>query len=440
MLVALALRNSLPPVVQLDVLRLQRVEAPLPVLASGECMRNLHRQLAIDEAQFVRATAACPYLGMLLQDERQAGTNFLLCPAEYGFLLKNKPFNKLFYQFRQTHPEVGLDDFCLQAVIARQLKFTPGSPDPNSLLNMVRYGYMVSAQAYETFLLRQAEGRAVQVHCMDVDSVQYSSAGISKVVSAGARTHQADLYIDCSTDSVLLSGLDTKTKCLGNVIPTLRSEFGSLSSTTAKPYLELNYDGKSLSKVYSLRNSTVVETLQPGPGTPAGYQSRPWAANCIAMGHAALRLPTVCLDPLYQLQSDIARLIRFWPFEETLAANSNAYNRIAVPSMLQAVDVENLFFAHALQPVRSSANNRLRIDLFKEVGRLPSMEYQALDGNGFTALMHALKIREQGLEEDMGGMADWVDSELQKISSTFASIAAEAPSYEAVLRSLPAGN
>ncbi|NVM76912.1 tryptophan halogenase [Duganella sp. SG902] len=171
--------------------------------ATFPSIRNFHRLVGIDEAEFLRATHGTYKLGIEFRDWRERGERYFHTFGDFGEL--SGP-NALWGHFRRVG-DAGLGTLgeqCLPTVMASQGRFQGLASEEDRPFN---YAYHFDAALYAVFLrklalqrgVRRTEGRVVEV-------VRRADGGVARLTLADGRALDGDLFIDCSGFASLLLG------------------------------------------------------------------------------------------------------------------------------------------------------------------------------------------------------------------------------------------
>jgi tryptophan halogenase len=171
--------------------------------ATFPSIRNYHRLVGIDEADFLRATNGTYKLGIQFSDWRVQGESYFHTFGDFGDL--HGP-HALWGQYRRlADPALGaFGEQCLPTVMAMQGRFV--RPDDEGG-EPYKYAYHFDATLYATFLrglalargARRTEGRIVDV-------TRRADGGVASLKLADGREIAGDLFIDCSGFGSLLLG------------------------------------------------------------------------------------------------------------------------------------------------------------------------------------------------------------------------------------------
>jgi hypothetical protein len=171
--------------------------------ATFPSIRDFHKQVGIDEAEFLRATNGTFKLGIEFRNWRAQGHHYFHTFG--GFEALAGPAS-LWGQYRRVDdPALGtLDEQCLPSVMARQGRFVTPPPEQSHLFT---YAYHFDAVLYAGFLrtialrrgARRTEGRIVEV-------TRRADGGVDQLKLEDGRVVAGDLFIDCSGFVALLLG------------------------------------------------------------------------------------------------------------------------------------------------------------------------------------------------------------------------------------------
>jgi tryptophan 7-halogenase len=327
-------------------------ESTLPAL------RAMHRILAIDERQFMRATEATFRLGTEFVDWSAPGHRWMHPCGTVGATLESIPFHHLWLFARQPDAE-GFDDFSLAAQAARGGKFAIPSADPRSVLSTLSYAFHLDAVLYAQCLRRYAEERGVVRTEGQVKEVKRRAADgfIEALVLENGERIDGDLFIDCSglrgvlIEEALGTGYEDWSQWLpcdrvvavpsasaGELIPCTRSIARSagwqwriplqhrvgngyvycsryISDDEAASMLLAHLDGEALASPRQWRFTT-------------GRRKKFWNRNCVAIGSAGGFMEPLESTSIHLVQSGIVKLLALFPDRSFDPAEAAEYNRL----------------------------------------------------------------------------------------------------------------
>jgi tryptophan halogenase len=316
--------------------------------------RTFHQLLGIDEAAFMRATAASFKLGIRFENWLREGDTYFHSFGSVGRSVHLADFQHFWLEAKQRGFGGELDDYSLEAQAAAAGKFATG---PESTL---AYAYHLDATAYARFLRGLAEPAGVRrVEGKIVDVAQDGASGLIEalVLESGERI-EGDLFIDCTGFRSLLVGgamaqkfedwghwlrtdsaLVVQTEGVGPPVPYTRViahqagwrwriplqhrvgngwvfASGAMSDDDAHTALDGAIEGATVSEPRLIR-------FRPG------YRE-PWVGNCIAIGLSGGFLEPLESTSIHLLMIAATRLIQLFPFggvTPSLAQRFNAQTR-----------------------------------------------------------------------------------------------------------------
>lgn len=302
--------------------------------ATFPSIRNFHRLLGIDEAEFLRATNGSYKLGIQFCDWRAGGESYFHTFGDFGDLGGSHAV------WGQYHRLGGaglgsLGEQCLPSVMAGQGRFVvPGEADRYD------YAYHFDAALYAAFLRKLGERRGVRrTEGRIVDVARRADGGVDRLTLADGRVVAGDLYIDCSGFASLLLGrtlgepfvdfshwlpVDRAWAC-----PTERigAELTPYTRATALeagwawriPLQSRTGNGHVFASRYIDEDRARAQLLQqldgPALAEPrllrfqTGHRARAWVHNVIALGLAGGFLEPLESTSIFLVQTALGRLI-----------------------------------------------------------------------------------------------------------------------------------
>ena len=321
-------------------------------------LRAIHRILAIDERQFMRATQATFRLGTEFSDWSAAGQRWIHPCGEVGATLETIPFHHLWLLARQQD-EAGFDEFSLAAQAARRGKFASPSADPRSVLSTLSYAFHFDAALYARYLRRYAEERGVVRTEGVVKEVKLRGEDgfIEAVVLESGERFDGDLFIDCAGSAGVLieealgTGYEDWSAWLpcdravavpsasaAELIPCTRSSARSAGWQWRIPLQQRIGNGYVYCSRYlgeDEATSTLLGSLE-GAALASPRQlhfttsrhKKFWNRNCVAIGAAAGFLEPLESTSSHSIQSGIVKLLALFPDRSFDPAEAAEYNRL----------------------------------------------------------------------------------------------------------------
>jgi glycine/D-amino acid oxidase-like deaminating enzyme len=344
---ATALKGSTVELVESEEIGIVGVgEATFPAI------RNFHRLVGIDEAEFLRATNGSYKLGIEFRDWRARGESYFHTFGDFGELSGSAA---VWGQHRRLGEAAlgSLDEQCLASVMARQGRFVaPGQADRYD------YAYHFDAALYAAFLrtlalrrgVRRTEGRIVDV-------ARRADGGVDRLTLADGRVVAGDLYIDCSGFASLLLGrtleepfidfshwlpMDRAWTCpsesMGDkVAPSTRATALEAGWAWRIPLQDRTGNGHVFASRYINEERAREQLLQqldsPALAEPrllrfqTGHRARSWVHNVVALGLSSGFLEPLESTGIFLVQRGLGRLIDLLlagaPLTEAVLADFN---------------------------------------------------------------------------------------------------------------------
>jgi tryptophan halogenase len=380
-------------------------EATLPSII------GFNKLLGIQERDFLRATNGTFKLGIQFIDWKQKGEKYFHPFGTYGQKIDICDFHHYWLRARQAGLKAPLDDFCLNAVLARGNLFSPPVFETGSPLSTLTHAYHFDAGVYARYLRTYAEARGVtRIEGRISEVSQDAESGfVTGVTLDKGPTIAGDLFIDCSGFRGLLIEETLKTGYIdwsallpcnravavpseraGGFTPYTRStarEAGwqwriplqhrtgngyvycsdYISDDEATRTLMANLDGKPLADPRLLRFVT-------------GQRKQSWNKNVVAIGLSAGFLEPLESTSIHLIQKAILKLIRCLPDKQMAPELIREFNRQLT---YEYEDTRDFISLHYKATERSDTpfwdynrtntitdSLRARMELFSHSGRL----------------------------------------------------------------------
>ncbi|HEY2177115.1 MAG TPA: tryptophan 7-halogenase [Caulobacteraceae bacterium] len=428
-LTALSLHRALGP----TGVAVSAVELP-PSLAPGDVIRALpplealHNRLGLNEADLIRATGASYTLGWNVAPPAPAAP-FFLAHGAYGAPIDGGDFFHYWAKARRFGLTIDLEMFSPTAMAARQGRMLLPDGD-TEMLGRADYGYHLPAIEYAGFLKGLARRAGLASH--RTRSVVVERDGAAGAIAA-VRLDQGeriagDLFVDASgAEAALIGfGLGQAFEACAAGSPVDRCLVASAPRFASVPvYSEVRIGASGWLELLASRTSTGVrfayssaelgdEAALAAAGAAAqaplrqsriravhpGGRSRPWTANCIAVGAAAHQV-----DPLFDLdlhivQLGIVHLISLFPAHAEFGAEREEYNRVLASMLARLRDLApavygcNRFHAEGFWEAARCApaprTTRHKVETFRARGQIPPMEDETFAPDFWRALLVGL--------------------------------------------------
>jgi len=323
--------------------------------ATFPSIRNFHRLLGIDEAEFLRATNGSYKLGIEFRDWRARGESYFHTFGDFGEL--SGP-NAVWGQYQRLgEPGLGaLGEQCLSSVMASRGRFVaPREQDRYD------YAYHFDAALYAGFLRKLAEQRgARRTEGRIVDVARRADDGVDRLTLADGRVVAGDLYIDCSGFAALLLGralgepfvdfshwlpVDRAWACPSERIGTELAPYTLATALEAGwawriPLQNRVGNGHVFASRYIDEDDARAQLLRqldsPALAEPrllrfqTGHRARAWVHNVVALGLSAGFLEPLESTSIFLIQRGLGKLIDLLlsgaPPTEPVVADYNGVN------------------------------------------------------------------------------------------------------------------
>lgn len=338
-------------------LQIELIESDeIPTVGVGEAtippIRNFHLLLELGEADFLRAVNGTYKLGIEFENWGNLGECYFHPFSGHGIDTWAAQFHHYWRRARQQGDDRPLDDFSLEAIMARAGRFGRQGE------RKAAYAYHFDAGLYAKLLrviseeqgVRRTEGKVVNV------DTNAENGHIESVTLESGAVIDGDFFIDCSgfrgllIEQTLETGWEdwghwlrndravaVQTESVAPPAPYTRSTARSagwqwriplqhrvgnglvyssrfLSEEDAQKTLLDNLDGKLLTEPRTIRFRT-------------GRRLKQWNKNCVALGLASGFLEPLESTSIHLIQNSIIRLIKLFPSTGIEPSEVEQFNR-----------------------------------------------------------------------------------------------------------------
>ncbi|UZJ45735.1 tryptophan 7-halogenase [Marinimicrobium sp. C6131] len=345
-------------------LHIELVESPdVPTVGVGEAtvpgLRQLHRNLRVSEAEFIRATGATFKLGIEFENWRCQGHKFFHPFADFGTKIAGQSFYHCWVKQRLEGRGSSLDHYSVAVQMARAGRFSQPDIDATSPLARYNYAYHFDASLYARFLQAYAEARGVVHRRANVAAVELNSDNgyvQALTLKEGGRI-SGDLFIDCSGFRSLILGqtLGVPFDSWADMLPCDRAVVVQTENTEGlTPYTrsiarEAGWQWRipleqrcGNGYVYSSRyiddeqaERDLLSSLREAPITEprklsfeAGMRRDFWRHNCVALGLASGFIEPLESTSISLIQTGMEKLMQFIPDLRIQPENIDEANRL----------------------------------------------------------------------------------------------------------------
>jgi tryptophan 7-halogenase len=315
-------------------------------------IRNFHLLLELAEADFMRAVNGTFKLGIEFLNWGSLGERYFHPFSAHGTDTWAAQFHHYWVRARQQGESAALDEFSLEAMMARANKFGREGE------RKVNYAYHFDASLYARLLRRISEGQGVrrtEGKVVDVN-LDAGSGFIESVVLKSGSVIGADLFIDCSGFRGLLieqalktgwedwghwlrnnSAVALQTSSVSPPSPYTRSTARSSGWQWRIPLQHRVGNGLVYSSDYMSDDDarkTLLDNVEGKPITEprlirfrTGRRLKQWNKNCVALGLASGFLEPLESTSIHLIQNSIIRFIKLFPAQGIEPSEVEQFNR-----------------------------------------------------------------------------------------------------------------
>jgi tryptophan 7-halogenase len=349
---AAALSKTFGPQLQIDLIESDDIgtvgvgEATIPPI------RNFHLLLELSEADFMRAVNGTFKLGIEFLNWGSLGERYFHPFSAHGTDTWAAQFHHYWVRARQQGEQAPLDEFSLEAMMARAGKFGQEGE------RKAHYAYHFDAGLYARLLrtiseplgVRRTEGKVVDVR------LHPDTGFIESVVLDSGQSIHADLFIDCSGFRGLLieqalqtgwedwghwlrnnSAVAVQTSSVSAPSPFTRATARSCGWQWKIPLQNRVGNGLVYSSDYMSDDAARRALLDNVDGKPiteprlikfrTGRRLKQWNKNCVALGLASGFLEPLESTSIHLIQNSIIRLIKLFPSHGINPQEIDQFNR-----------------------------------------------------------------------------------------------------------------
>lgn len=424
--------------------------------------------LGADRESFIWACRGHYKLADRLCDWQGQGSNFFHATGDYGANLGAIEFVQALGRLRAEGAALApLEAYSLAATCAQSGKFVPSATDRSSILSSFQYGCSLSVPDLIDWLKAYCLQRGVTFINSAAVQVQASNDGIESVCLENGETVTGDFFVDTSEEALLRNRLGSKAEdwsnqLLSNVAFHLNSDQSASAPVVTLSGMESGWEkrvssaGGTTLSFYGREQELTLETTeirrQADLGSPASVSDvRPqvrknfWVANCLALGSAAIGLPSPALSDLDLSWLALNQLLKHFPMLVRSPMLSEEYNRVMMEVYERCRDLTQMYFLAADQHRgnfwRDSAGAgcseelKHKMRLFRSRGRIPFYEHEVFNGGWQTYLLLGLGV----WPEKVDPLAWQADPDRliklsKKVQAAVAQMAGQLPEHETYLQ------
>jgi tryptophan halogenase len=315
-------------------------------------IRNIHLLFELSEADFLRAVNGTFKLGIEFENWGALGDRYFHPFSAHGIDTWAAQFHHYWVRARQSGERAALDEFSLEAAMARANRFGLEGD------RKAGYAYHFDAGEYAKLLrrigeahgVRRTEGRVVDV------ALHPESGDILSVKLEDGQVIEGELFIDCSGFRGLLieQALGTGWEDWGHWLRNDRAvAVQSESTAPPSPYTRSTARSSGWQWKIPLQNRVgnglvygsdylaedeasrlLMDTIDGRAITEprtlrfrTGRRLKQWNRNCVALGLASGFLEPLESTSIHLIQNGIIRLIKLFPGQRIEPVEVDQYNR-----------------------------------------------------------------------------------------------------------------
>jgi tryptophan halogenase len=393
--------------------------------------------LGIDEDDFIRKTQATFKLGIEFNHWKHQGHSYMHPFGQYGVDMDAIQFHHYWLKMFQQGKTGDIQDFSLEALAAKEGRFTRPQNRGNSPLSTIAYAFHFDATLYAKYLRDYAETRGVvRTDGKIVDVVLKPENGfIDAVILANGERIDGDLFIDCSGFKGLLieGALNTGFEDWSHWLPCDRAVAMPCKATeTNKPYTQsiaqsagwiwriplqhrvgngYVYPSKYVSDEQAVK--CLLENMENDPlAEPnflcwtTGVRKKGWNKNCVAIGLSAGFVEPLESTGLHLIQSAIAKLLGLFPNKGFNQVDIDTYN---AQQKIELERIRDFIILHYKVTERDDSEFwrycknmdipqylQDKIALYQANGRIYRQDTELFNESSWLAVMHGQGIRPKG--------------------------------------------
>jgi tryptophan halogenase len=348
---AYALVKQLRPLVDITLVESEEIGTVGVGESTIPTARTFHQYMGIDEADFVRATGSTFKLGISFEDWAHEGDRYIHSFGTTGRSTWMVDFHHFWLRAREAGIAAEIGEYCLEHEAAAAGRFGPSEQVP------LNYAYHLDAGLYGRYLRGLAEAAGVRRVEGKIAEVRQNgeNGDIGALVLESGQALEGDLFIDCTGFRALLIGkaLGVDFEDWSHWLPTDSALAVQTRATEPPPpYTSaiahragwrwkiplqhrvgngLVYSSAHMSdeEARRLLDESISGEVLIEPRLvrfKAGYRSKIWVKNCIAMGLSSGFVEPLESTSIHLIMIAVTRLLQTFPFRGVSNAAAERFN------------------------------------------------------------------------------------------------------------------
>lgn len=324
--------------------------------ATTPTLKIFNSLIGIDEQDFIQKTNGTFKLGIEFVDWYKKGNVYFHPFESYGLNRGPVEFYHYWFKYKQINPEAEILDCSISSVAAKNRKFIP-SVSSGSVQHRLSYAYHFDSGLYANLLREHAISMGVtRVEGMLDEVILADSGAIAAISLKNGMRFEADLFIDCSGFSALLTGkaLNTGFEDWGHYLLSDRAVVAqSVEEQELLPFTRSTahesgwqwriplqsrvgnghvYSSKYISddEACQVLIANIKGELLTEPRViqfRTGVRTKSWHKNCVAIGLSAGFLEPLESTSIYLIQMGVVNLIKNFPTLAFEQSTIDYYNK-----------------------------------------------------------------------------------------------------------------
>jgi tryptophan halogenase len=441
-------------------------EATIPQIAL------FNELLGLDENEFMKRTQATFKLGIEFVDWGRKGESYIHPFGGYGLDMEGVHFHHFWLKAKKKNPDIpDLSDFNLQAMAARQNKFTRPLDVARSPLSKIHYAFQFDAGLYAKFLREVAEKAGTKRIEGRVTSIEQApdSGHIQSVTLESGQTLQGDFFIDCTgfigllIEKTLKAGYEDWSKWLpvnravacaceqmDDPIPYTRATAKEAGWQWRIPLQHRLGNGYVYCDKFLSAEEAEAELMDSLEGEPladpkhlhfvTGHRKKFWEKNCLSLGLAAGFMEPLESTSIHLIQTGLSRLMAQFPDKAFNQKDIDYYNlrtrqeyervRDFLVLHYKATTRKDSPFWQHIQKMPLPDKLKQKMEIFEENGRIFREDLELFNETSWLAVMHGQGLKPKSYHPVVNVLSeDEIVSRLKEIHKSVVNSADYMPSH-----------